>query len=81
MKTIPYASVIGNLMYAQVCTCSNIAFVVGMLGKYLNDPGLSHWRAAKNVMRYLEDTKDFMLTYQQTKTLDIVGFSDVDYAG
>jgi hypothetical protein len=32
MKNIAYASVVGSLMYAQVCTRPNIAFVVGMLG-------------------------------------------------
>ena len=32
MKKIPYASVVRSLMYAQVCTRLDIAFVVGMLG-------------------------------------------------
>ena len=32
MKNIPYASVVGSLMYAQVCTRPNIAYVVGVLG-------------------------------------------------
>ncbi|XP_062119405.1 secreted RxLR effector protein 161-like [Humulus lupulus] len=81
MKIIPYASLVGNLMYAQVCTRPDIAFVVGVLGRYLSDPGLSHWKAAKKVMRYLQGTKDHLLTYRRADTLDIVGFSDVDYAG
>ncbi|RVW32749.1 Retrovirus-related Pol polyprotein from transposon TNT 1-94 [Vitis vinifera] len=29
MKNIPYASAVGSLMYAQVCTRPDIAFVVG----------------------------------------------------
>ena len=81
MKAIPYASLIGSLMYAQVCTHSDIAFVVGVLGRYLSDPGLSHWKVAKKVMRYLQGTKDHMLNYRRTNTLDIVGFNDVDYTG
>ncbi|RVW67081.1 Retrovirus-related Pol polyprotein from transposon TNT 1-94 [Vitis vinifera] len=32
MRVIPYSSLVGSLMYAQVCTCPDIAFVVGMLG-------------------------------------------------
>ena len=32
MRIIPYSSLVGSLMYAQVCTCPDIAFVVGMLG-------------------------------------------------
>ena len=80
MKTVPYTSAIGSLMYAQVYTRPDFAFVVSVLGRYLSDPRLSHWSAAKKVIRYLQGTKDLMLTYRRTNTLDIVGFSDVDYA-
>ena len=34
MKNIPYASVVGSIMYVQVCTRSDIAFAVIMLGRY-----------------------------------------------
>ena len=53
MKNIPYAFAIRSLMYAQVCTRPNIAFAVGMLGKYQSNPSMHHWKAAKKVMRYL----------------------------
>jgi len=53
MEQTPYASVVGNLMYAQTCTRPDISFVVGMLGKYQGNPGLDHWKAAKKVLRYL----------------------------
>ena len=81
MKAVPYSSVVGRLMYAQVCTRLDIAFVVGMLGKYLSDPSQTHWKAAKKVLRYLQGTKDLILTYQHTNTLEVVGFSDSDYTG
>ncbi|KAL0443939.1 UNVERIFIED_CONTAM: Retrovirus-related Pol polyprotein from transposon TNT 1-94 [Sesamum latifolium] len=54
MKDIPYASAIGSLMYAQVCTRPDIVFAVGMLGIFQSNPGLDHWGAAKKVMRYLQ---------------------------
>ena len=50
-----------------------------MLGRYLSDPGQSHWKAAKKVLRYLQGTKDLMLTYRRTDTLKVVSFSDFDY--
>ena len=34
MKNIPYASIVGSIMYVQVCTRYDIAFVVSMLGRY-----------------------------------------------
>ncbi|RVX08120.1 Copia protein [Vitis vinifera] len=52
-----------------------------MLGRYLSNPGSQHWKAAKKVLRYLEGTKDLMLTYQRTSLLDVVGFCDADFAG
>ena len=63
MKEIPYASAVGSIMYAQVCTRPDIAFVVGLLGRYQSNPGLDHWKAVKKVLRYLQGTKDYMLTY------------------
>lgn len=32
MESIPYASNVGSLMYAQTCTRPDISFAVGMLG-------------------------------------------------
>jgi hypothetical protein len=68
-------------MYAQVCTRPDIAFIVGMLGRYLSNPGMDHWKAAKRVMRYLTRTKDYMLTYSRSDQLEIIGYSDSDFAG
>jgi hypothetical protein len=34
MKDIPYASAVGSLMYAQVCTRPDLAFATGMFGRY-----------------------------------------------
>ena len=42
MKNIPYASVVGSLMYAQVCTRPDIAYAVGVLGRYQSNPGVDH---------------------------------------
>ena len=34
MKNVPYASALGSIMYAQVCTRLDIAFTTGLLGRY-----------------------------------------------
>ena len=38
MKAVPYSSIVGSLMHAQVFTRPDIAFVVGMLSRYLSYP-------------------------------------------
>ncbi|XP_042006053.1 secreted RxLR effector protein 161-like [Salvia splendens] len=81
MELHPYASAVGSLMYAQVCTRPDIAFIVGMLGRYLSNPGMDHWKAVKRVLRYLQRTKNYMLTYRKSDQLEIIGYSDSDFAG
>ena len=81
MKNIPYASAVGSLMYVPVCTRPDIAFTVGMLGRYQSNPGMDHWKATKKVMRYLQGTKDYMLMYRRTNNLEVIGYSNLDYAG
>lgn len=58
MKGIPYASAVGSVMYAQTCTRPDIAYAVGLLGRYQSNPGMEHWKAAFKVMRYLQGTRD-----------------------
>ncbi|XP_047261181.1 secreted RxLR effector protein 161-like [Capsicum annuum] len=81
MIDIPYASIVRSLIYVQTCTRPDISFDVGMLGRYQSNPGMDHWKAAKKVLRYLQGTKDHMLTYRRSDHLDVVGYSDSDYAG
>nr|XP_027090449.1 uncharacterized protein LOC113711484 [Coffea arabica] len=81
MQKIPYASAVESLMYAQVCTRSDIAYITGMLGRYLSNLRLDHWKATKRVLRYLQKTKDYMLTYRNSDELEIIGYTDSDYTG
>ena len=52
-----------------------------MLGRYLSSPGMDHWKKAKWVMQYLQRTKDYMLTYHKSSHLEIMGYSDSNFAG
>ena len=42
MKKVPYASAIGSLMYAMVCTRPDIAHAVGVVSRFLSNPGKEH---------------------------------------
>ena len=80
MKSVPYASAVGSIMYAQVCTRPDLAFVIGMLGRYQSNPGPDHWKAVKKVLRYMQATTHFMLTYNNSDNLEVIGYSDSDFA-
>eukprot|EP00253_Pinus_taeda_P023270 PITA_23270 len=85
MSRVPYASVVGSLIYAMVCTRPDIAHAVGVLSGFMSKPGKEHWTAVKRVFRYLRGTSDYGLCYQGRpgldRVLDIHGFVDVDWAG
>ncbi|KAA3484759.1 long chain acyl-coa synthetase 1 [Gossypium australe] len=53
MSKVPYASIVGSLMYAMLCTRPNIYFIVGM-----TNPSLRHWQVVKHILRYLKRTRD-----------------------
>ena len=63
MKAVPYASTLGSLTYAMLCTRPDICFVVGMVSRYQSNPGQEHWTAVKHIIKYLKRTRDYMLFY------------------
>ncbi|KAM1074315.1 hypothetical protein ACFX2B_019087 [Malus domestica] len=66
MSCIPYASAIGSLMYAMICTRPDIAYAVSITSRYQSNPGSEHWIAVKTVLKYLRRTKDMFLVYGGT---------------
>ncbi|KAK8926133.1 hypothetical protein KSP39_PZI018401 [Platanthera zijinensis] len=84
MAKVPYASAVGSLMYAMVCTRPDIAQAVGVLSRYMAKPGKEHWSAVKRVFRYLRGTSDYSICYEGAETgrvLDVVGHVDSDWGG
>uniref|UniRef100_A0A2N9I383 Reverse transcriptase Ty1/copia-type domain-containing protein n=1 Tax=Fagus sylvatica TaxID=28930 RepID=A0A2N9I383_FAGSY len=79
MSKVPYASAIGSLMYAMLCTCPDICFAVGMVSRYQSNPGPAHCRAVKRILRYLRGTIDHALCYHGGD-LRLTGYSDADWA-
>ena len=63
MNKIPYASAIGSIMYAMLCTRPDVSYVLSTTNRYQSDPGESHWTAVKNILKYLRRTKDAFLVY------------------
>eukprot|EP00253_Pinus_taeda_P025478 PITA_25478 len=43
MSRVPYASAVGSLMYAMVCTRPDIAHAVGVLSRFMSKLGKEHW--------------------------------------
>lgn len=68
-------------MYAQLCTRPGVAYIIEMLGRYLYNPRIDHWKAIKKVMWYFQRAKDYyMFIYKRSKHLQIVKYCDPDFA-
>src|SRR4051812_40730678 len=63
MDKVPYASAIGSIMYAMLCTRPDVAHAISFTSRYQSDLGLEHWKAVKNILKYLRRTKDMFLVY------------------
>ncbi|KAL4361537.1 hypothetical protein GQ457_04G016670 [Hibiscus cannabinus] len=47
MSQIPYASAIGSIMYAMICTRPDLPYALSMTSRYQANPGEGHWTAVK----------------------------------
>ena len=45
MKDVPYASAIGSIMYAMLCTRPDVCRAISLVGRYQSNPGVDHWTA------------------------------------
>ena len=66
MANVPYASLVGALMYAAIGTRPDIAFSVGALSRFLSNPGRHHWKEAKRMLTYLKGTSHYAIQYSSS---------------
>ena len=78
MAKVPYASAVGSLMYAMLCTRPDICYAVSMVARYQSNPGQGHWTAVKHILKYLKRTRDYMLVYY-LDSLTPLGYTDSDF--
>ena len=82
VDVIIYQQLIGSLMYAMVCTCSNISYAVDVVAYHITIPGHIYMKAVKHIYCYLHGTSDYKLIYYATKgPNEPVIYSDSDWAG
>lgn len=80
MSKVPYSSAVGSLMYAMVCTRPDIGYAVGVVSRFLSNPGKEHWSAVKWILRYLKGTAKKCLCFGNGNQM-LVGYVDADMAG
>jgi len=80
MDKIPYASAIGSIMYAMICTRPDVSYSLSATSRYQSNPGENHWTAVKRILKYLRRTKDLFLVYGgQEGELVVKGYTDASF--
>lgn len=77
-----YREAVGSVMYLMVCTRPDIAYAVGQVAQFCNDPKPAHWAAVQRIMAYLNGTRNLGISYQGSDSPHcFLAYCDSDYAG
>ena len=79
MKRVPYASAVGSIMYAMLCTRPDVSCALSLTSRYQGNPGQAHWVAVKNILKYLRRTKEMFLIFGGEEELKVKGYSDASF--
>lgn len=74
-----YRRLVGKLLYITV-TRPDIAFAVQMLSQFMQQPKLSHWKAALRVIKYIKMEPGRGLLMSSKQKLQLNGYCDADWA-
>ena len=80
----PYANILGGIRYLVTCTRPDICFAANFLSRYMQAPSPIHTQHLKRLLRYLQETKDFGITYSASQPLPkpyLTCYSDADWGG
>jgi hypothetical protein len=83
MRTVPYLSAVGAIMYLAITTRPDITNAISILARFNSNPGPTHWKAVKHLFRYLKGTMDLKLTYRPSPDSSelFTTYSDADHGG
>ena len=75
-----YRGMIGSLLYLTASR-PDIMFSVCLCARYQSNPKESHLNAVKRILRYLNGTQTIGLWYSKDSQINLLGYSDADFAG
>jgi len=76
MKVIPYASAIGSIKYAMLCTRSIVYPTLILAREYNSDLGVDHWTAVKII---LSGIRKYFSIMEVTKRFVVKSYVDTSF--
>ena len=83
MCLIPYQNHVGTLNHAAMMTHPHISKTAQSVAQFSSNPEMKHWNAVLCIVKYLNTTKDWVLTLGgklDSKILTFIMYSDADHA-
>ena len=71
---------VGCLLYLTH-TRHDISYAVSVASRHMDKPHEIHWRAAKIILNFVQGTKAHGIHYVAQSSLELVDFTDYDWAG
>ena len=76
MKVIPYASAIGSIKYAMLCTKPIVYLAMSLARGYNSDLGVDHWTAVRIILGEIRICFSIM---DVTKRFVVKGYVDASF--
>ena len=78
---VSFREAVGALMHLTTAKRPDIAFAVGYVSRFMENPQVEHWMAVKRIFRYRQGTKSHGICFKPGNKVDFCGYSDADWAG
>lgn len=75
-----YRSLAGALQYLTL-TRPDIAYAVHQICLFMHAPTTTHYQLVKRILRYLKGTSHYGLQFFRSSSMDLLAYSDADWAG
>lgn len=77
---IPYRQTVGGLLWIAILTRPDIQYSMQQLSQYYKSYSYVHWNTAIQVLCYLKGTRNLRLCLGGALPINLVGFTDSDWA-
>jgi hypothetical protein len=74
-----YRKLVGSLLYLTHSR-PDLSYEVGAVSRFIQELHELHWKDAKRILQYVQGTITFGIHYATDSTLDLIGFTDSDWA-
>ena len=69
MEDVPYQNALGRIIYSMGGTRPNLAYLVGLVSRFMSKPMKENWQAVKWILRYIQGSVEIRLCYKKKGSL------------